>query len=59
MNAGETHGQAALGDAHLLVAEPLPLIEVPAVPRVTRMHAHDDAEVLHALPEGIELRERE
>src|SRR5579883_3347959 len=46
-------------DAHLLVAEALPLVDVTVVAGVTRVHAHHDVEALHLLPERVELGQGE
>ena len=42
-----------------LVGEALPLVHVALVTRVARVHADDDVEALHLLPERVELRQRE
>ena len=44
---------------HLAVAEPFPFVGVPRVAGVAGVHADDEAELLHPLPERVELGQRE
>ena len=44
---------------HLVVAEALPLVQVARVAGVAGVHADDEVELLHPLPERVELGQRE
>ena len=41
------------------IADALPLVLIPHVAGVARVHADDDVELLDPLPEGVELGQRE
>ena len=59
-NAGDDPARRRLrGDHHLAVAEALPLVRVAGVAGVAGVHADHEVELLHALPERVELGKRE
>ena len=59
MEARASTGHGVGADAHLATANAQPLVRVPQVARIAGVHPNHDVEVLHPLPERVELGKRE